>query len=295
MILGTAAYMAPGAGAGQGRSTSAPTSGRSASCCTRCSRASALVRRARRHRRSLAAVLREEIDWTALPPATPPQSDGCSSAVSSGIRKRRLRDIGEARITLGATTRDETPAAISGTSSGRSGARALPWAAAAIAIAVAAWALWQTLPNGAVSRDLVHLDIVSPAKVEPVAIRQGGIAISPDGKSLAMVGVRNGQRRLFVRRLDAVEVLDLAATSGGGTVFAGWPQRRVHQQLDAVDAHLTRRWSARDNYIGRQVGLRRQPGLGSDARLLHPRRLAVARSGRRRRAPGARVAGQVTG
>ena len=36
LILGTAAYMSPGAGARQGRSTSAPTSGPSASCSSRC-------------------------------------------------------------------------------------------------------------------------------------------------------------------------------------------------------------------------------------------------------------------
>ena len=36
MILGTAAYMSPGAGARASRSTSARTSGRSASCCSRC-------------------------------------------------------------------------------------------------------------------------------------------------------------------------------------------------------------------------------------------------------------------
>ena len=36
MILGTAAYMSPGAGQGASRSTGAPTSGRSAACSTRC-------------------------------------------------------------------------------------------------------------------------------------------------------------------------------------------------------------------------------------------------------------------
>ena len=67
-----------------------------------------------------------------------------------------------------------------------------------------------------VPRDIVHLDIGFPPNVEPVAGRQGGIAISPDGKSIAMVGFTNGQRRLFVRRLDAAEAVDLAGTSGGG-------------------------------------------------------------------------------
>ena len=42
MILGTAAYMSARAGARASRSTSAPTSGRSAACCTRCSQANGL-------------------------------------------------------------------------------------------------------------------------------------------------------------------------------------------------------------------------------------------------------------
>jgi serine/threonine-protein kinase len=93
----------------------------------------------------------------------------------------------------------------------------LPWAVlAAGVIAVAAWVLWQARQSSAASRDVVHLDIVFPPDVEPVAGRQGGIAISPDGKSIAMVGFTNGQRRLFVRRLDAARAMDLAGTSGGG-------------------------------------------------------------------------------
>ena len=63
---------------------------------------------------------------------------------------------------------------------------------------------------------MVHLDVVFPPDVEPVAGRQGGIAISPDGKAIAMVGFKNGQRRIFLRRLDAPEAVELSGTSGGG-------------------------------------------------------------------------------
>ena len=55
-----------------------------------------------------------------------------------------------------------------------------------------------------------------PTDVEPVAGRQGGIAIAPDGSAIAMVGFKNGQRRLFVRRLDSPEALDVSGTSGAG-------------------------------------------------------------------------------
>ena len=164
----------------------------------------------------MAATLRQDIDWSALPPATPSYLLQLLQRCLERDPHKRLRDIGEARISLGATPPDETPVTINGPSLWRV-TRVLPWALAAMAIAVAAWALWQTRQSDRVLRDVVNLDIVFPPDVEPVAGRQGGIAISPDGKSVAMVGVRNGQRRLFVRRLDAAEAVDLAGTSGGGT------------------------------------------------------------------------------
>ena len=129
---------------------------------------------------------------------------------------RRLRDIGEARITLAEPARKEAPASITGVSTGRRFTRMLPWGLALAAIAVAAWALWATQQSSGVPRDIVHLDIGFPPNVEPVAGRQGGIAISPDGKAIAMVGFKNGQRRLFVRRLDSPEALDVTGTSGAG-------------------------------------------------------------------------------
>ena len=164
----------------------------------------------------MAATLRQEIDWSALPATTPADVRKLLRRCLERDAQRRLRDIGEARITLTEPAREETPASIPGMSTGRRFTWMLPWALAAGGIAVASWALWQTPQSSAVPRDVVHIDIGVPPDVEPVAGRQGGIAISPDGKSIAMVGFTNGQRRLFVRRLDATEAVDVAGTSSGG-------------------------------------------------------------------------------
>ena len=89
MILGTAAYMSPGAGARQGRSTSARTSGPSASCCTRCSPAGGCSR-ARRSATRWRPCSPRDPDWTALPPAAPaPLCAGCCAAASSATRSSR--------------------------------------------------------------------------------------------------------------------------------------------------------------------------------------------------------------
>jgi Tol biopolymer transport system component len=168
---------------------------------------------------SLAATLGGDIDWNKLPYGTPAHVRQLLARCLERDPRSRLRDIGEARVAL------DTPAATSGAarregaavSRNRAGIRAiwpmLPGIALA-AVAVAGWTWWRAAPS--TSREVVHLDIVFPTDVEPVSGRQGGIAITPDGRAVAMVGFKDGQRRLFVRRLDTPEAMDVSGTSGAG-------------------------------------------------------------------------------
>jgi WD40 repeat protein/predicted Ser/Thr protein kinase len=90
----------------------------------------------------------------------------------------------------------------------------LPWIFAAVPTMVAAiafWAPWRMEKQP--DRPLVRLDVDLGSDVSlPGA---GGIAISPDGTTLAY---RTGGR-LFIRRLDQVTATELAATPGGSTLF----------------------------------------------------------------------------
>jgi eukaryotic-like serine/threonine-protein kinase len=79
---------------------------------------------------------------------------------------------------------------------------------------MAAWALWGRPGPDATARDVIHLDIATPPDVEPMS--RG--AISPDGRSVAMVGVKNGLRRLFVRHLDRGEAFEVPGTHGANDV-----------------------------------------------------------------------------
>ena len=163
---------------------------------------------------SLAATLRGEIDWSKLPPDTPPHIRQLLARCLERDPLRRLRDIGEARVALDASTAQPIVARLANTAARPRIRQALPWAIALAAVAFSGWAWWRA--PASTTRDVVHLDVVFPTDVEPVAGRQGGIAIAPDGSAIAMVGFKNGQRRLFVRRLDSPEAVDVSGTSGAG-------------------------------------------------------------------------------
>ncbi len=50
--------------------------------------------------------------------------------------------------------------------------------------------------------------------IEPRPDLESAFALSPDGQIVAMVGVRNGVRSLFVRRLESAEVLEIGESGG---------------------------------------------------------------------------------
>ena len=165
---------------------------------------------------TLAAVLKTDPDWTRLPGGTPPSVKRLLERCLDRDPRTRLRDVGEARVAL---ERASVAEPLASTTTPRSRvARALPWLVAVVAVTLAAWALSRGgSESGSSSRVVAHLEVGFPEGVEPVTGRQGGIAISPDGQAIAMVGFRDGQRRLYVRRLDAPEAIDLSGTSGAGT------------------------------------------------------------------------------
>jgi hypothetical protein len=171
---------------------------------------------------TLAAVLREEIDWTTLPAST---SDRIRRLLARCLHRdvtQRLQAIGEARIILDAT---DEPAGVVRPDVPRQPPRsairrAAPWAAAALLAVAAAAGGWWLGRAGTPAPVVTRLSITLPVPLSPNH-ETANVALSRDGRTLAYVGVHNGMRGLYVRALDQPEVRLLAGTErAAGPVFS---------------------------------------------------------------------------
>ena len=166
----------------------------------------------------IAAIVTREPDWAALPPATPrPIRDLLARCLDKDPR-RRLRDIGEARLALeraGAAGAD-APAVAAAAPPWR---RALPWAVTAAALVIALASVWMlsARPTSS-SAALVRFTVLPPFGVRrPVG---QGFAVSPDGRILAFSASSNdGQIRIFLRRLDEPGADPVAGSENGVLPF----------------------------------------------------------------------------
>ena len=153
----------------------------------------------------LAAVVKDPIDWASLPPATPASVRRLLERCLERDPRKRLRDIGEARISLDGTVAEPDEVA-----------RPLPRSRAALvaggivvaaAAATAGW--WLRSPAAPALR---KLDIAA----EGLSVDEiHGPAISPDGRRVAYFAGRT----IRVRDLDRAEARELPGTEGARDVF----------------------------------------------------------------------------
>ncbi len=155
---------------------------------------------------TLADVLRAPIDFASLPAATPaPIAELLQRCLDRDV-KTRLRDIGEARVTIQKCLANPKGAMQSASTESRTPSR-WAWAVAgalAITTAVALWMPWRAAPE---LPKPVRFQIAPPPGVIPAGV----FSISPDGTKLAYVGFgSDGVSRLWVRTMDTLESHALA-------------------------------------------------------------------------------------
>jgi hypothetical protein len=163
----------------------------------------------------LAAVLRAEPDWDALPAATPWRVRDVLRRCLERDASRRLRDIGDARLEMMEASLEPAPGAAE---------RRLPrrdliaWAIAAIAIgaAVTLGILGWSGRAGRVEPTVTH--VLPPD--DSVKCFLDGFAVSPDGRRIAFASLSSrGERLIWVRSLDRADPVPLAGTDGASDPF----------------------------------------------------------------------------
>jgi serine/threonine-protein kinase len=182
------------------------------------------------------AVLRQPLDWSVLPAATPAPVRGLLSRCLDRDVRQRLRDIGEARIALehiSKTVDGETPPLVETVQRTTRQSRRVPWLIAAVsgtAIATAAAAAWWVRPAPATPPAVARFTHSLPAgqSITLPATRHV-VAVSRDGQQMVYVTDEGLQLRsmsgLDVRTIRGTEALGAVSTpvfSPAGDVIAFW-------------------------------------------------------------------------
>ena len=166
----------------------------------------------------LEAVVKNDPDWSALPPATPEYLRNLLRRTLMKDRKQRLQAIGEARIAL-----ENPPAEIATDRVGPAAPRKLmsivwPTVAAVLTLAVLGLGYFSYRHSAEDPPRLIEFTVPPPPQA---AFRELDTvpAVSPDGKRVAIEVRQDGKSTLWVRDLDALTLRILPGTEGGRNPF----------------------------------------------------------------------------
>jgi len=170
----------------------------------------------------MASVMKDDPDWTRLPPDTPPQVRRLLRRCLAKDPKQRLRDIGDARLLLD-DVEPPVPSVVDHRGARSRAIGVVPAVTVALACMVATAAAvrlwWPGASAGAALAGSPHLHIALPGDDEVAAADTSPLAISPDGNRVAYIGAHGGRGLLFERALGEAEPKALPGTEGAGSPF----------------------------------------------------------------------------
>ncbi len=169
---------------------------------------------------TIARILEREPDWTLLPAHTPERVRELLKRCLEKDARKRLRDIGDAKLDLEAARRDMASGIVPMAVAARGQVPPLLWVGIAVLVVVAfAGGMWLRSTQGAADQGVVRLSVVPP---ENLLMRN--VWVSPDGLTMLARGVTRdhepGQepsRQLYRRRLDSFKWEPLPGTEGVGS------------------------------------------------------------------------------
>ena len=172
---------------------------------------------------TLAAVIKEDPDWSLLPGATPVRVRVLLQRCLQKEPKQRLRDIGDARISLdevlSGAAEPPAVAAIRASSSLRPRSAMLGAGMLLLVAVISALAAWNLKPSPVSAPEpLTRLTVdLGPEAMTDVNLT---VAISPDGRRLVFPARGpDGRQQLATRLLDQAEPALLPGTEGATTPF----------------------------------------------------------------------------
>jgi len=228
VILGTAAYMSPEQARGRGVDRRADIWG--LGCILYEMLAGRRPFRGETVSDTLASVLKDDPDWSALPPALPPAGQRLLRRLLAKDPSRRLHDVADAILDLDEAIAEEAAGpgtAIAPAAAAPRWRMLLPWALLVVACAAAAWSARQALRPATLVPSLAVTASILPPAEGGFAIDRG-LALSPDGSQLvAAVRGADGVLRLWLRHLSRGTGQIMAGTDGAGTPFWSPDGRRV--------------------------------------------------------------------
>ena len=171
---------------------------------------------------TMAAVLRAEVDWDALPSDLPASIRRLLRRCLTRDRKQRLQAVGDARLEIEealAGAAEETPVAATETT--EPWKRALPWGVTAVLglvaliSLVAAWRAGQRAP-----RSLARYEVTLPADQTLFLLDEPTLALSAEGQQMVYAALKeDGETQLFLRVRDQLNPRPIAGTEGGTSPF----------------------------------------------------------------------------
>jgi Tol biopolymer transport system component len=167
----------------------------------------------------LAAVVRAEPDWQALPAATPVKIRDLLRRCLQKDKTQRLRDAGDARIEIQEAIAVPSLGTTATVPAKRGWRQAVVLALAVlVAVAIAGLAGWNLKPTPPrpVTRTVIALP---PGDRLSENYNNTILALSPDGSYLVYAATHNSVQQLYLRALDSLEARVISGTEGATNPF----------------------------------------------------------------------------
>jgi serine/threonine protein kinase/Tol biopolymer transport system component len=172
---------------------------------------------------TIAGVLEREADWQMLPAPTPTKIRDLLRRCLQKDPRRRVQDIGDARIeieeTLASPATAEPTAAAESVRSHWQGPMLWVVVSLLLVAAIAGLAIWnlRRLPS---PQPVSRFTITLPPGQQFAGLDTGlALALSPDGTHLAYVALLGHTQQLYLRALDSLEANPIPETEGATSPF----------------------------------------------------------------------------